>query len=64
MRGGRDEDALGLLQRAIERDPKDGNPHHLRGAILAYQNEPAKAIEAIDCAIKDEGKKPIRAGRK
>ncbi len=51
MRGGRDEDALGLLQRAIERDPKDGNPHHLRGAILASQGEPGKAIEAMAQAL-------------
>lgn len=51
MRGGRDNDALGLLQRAIERDPEDGNPHHLRGAILASQGEFKKAIEAMTLAL-------------
>ena len=39
MLGGRDEDALKLLQQAIERDPKDGNPHHIRGANFASQGE-------------------------
>jgi Flp pilus assembly protein TadD len=51
MRGGRDEDALRLLQRATERDPNDGVPHHLRGAILASQGEPGKAIEAMTQAL-------------
>jgi tetratricopeptide (TPR) repeat protein len=51
MRSGRDDDALRLLQRAAERDPKDGNPHHLRGAILASQGEPEKAIEAMTQAL-------------
>lgn len=51
MGGGRDEDALRLLQRASERDPRDGKPHHLRGAIFASQGEPGKAIEAMTQAL-------------
>lgn len=51
MSGGRDEDALRLLQRASERDPRDGKPHHLRGAIFAAQGEPGKAIEAMTQAL-------------
>ena len=51
MRRGRDEEALKLLQRAMERDPRDGNPHHLRGAILASQREPVLAIEAMTQAL-------------
>lgn len=51
MRGGRDADALVLLERAIERDPADGSPHHLRGAIYASQSEFAKAIDAMTHAI-------------
>jgi Flp pilus assembly protein TadD len=51
MSGGRDEDALRLLQRASERDPRDGKPHHLRGAIFASQGETGKAIEAMTQAL-------------
>jgi Tfp pilus assembly protein PilF len=51
MRSGRDDDALQLLQRAIERYPQDGNPHHLRGAILASRHQPAQAIEAMTQAL-------------
>ena len=51
MRGGRDDEALKLLQRATDRDPKDGNPHHLRGAILASRGEIKEAIAAMSQAL-------------
>ena len=51
MRTGRDEDALKLLERASEREPKNGTPHHLRGAIFASQGQPQKAIDAMTQAL-------------
>ena len=51
MREDRDDDALGLLRRAIQRDPQSGKPHHLIGAILASQQKPARAIEAMTEAL-------------
>lgn len=51
MRKGRDDNALEFLQRASQRDPGNGNPHHLRGAILASRGEPAKAVEAMTQAL-------------
>ena len=51
MRGGRDDDALRLLSRAIEANPKDGTPHHLRGAILASRGQMRDAIEAMTQAL-------------
>lgn len=51
MQRDKDADALRLLQRAAERDPTDGRPHHLLGAIFAAQGEVQKAIEAMTQAL-------------
>ena len=51
MRSGREDDALKLLQRAIDANPKDGNPHHVRGAIFASRGQITDAVEAMTQAL-------------
>lgn len=51
MRAGRDDEALALLQRAIDRNPKEANAYHLRGAILVANGQPKEAIAEMTQAL-------------
>lgn len=52
FKAGKKEEALALLTKGIEKDPKDAKLIFTRGRILASMNQNEKAIQDFDRAIK------------
>lgn len=51
---GKSTEALALVSKAIEADPKNTHYHYLRGRLYVDQREPAKAIVDFDQTLKGE----------
>ncbi|MFX0033770.1 MAG: tetratricopeptide repeat protein, partial [Candidatus Hermodarchaeota archaeon] len=48
---GKIQDALKLIDKAIELDPKDPGPYHDRGAIFMGQRDPERALEYFEKSV-------------